>query len=36
MMVSGIRNEMNEEELSDMLNDLLGDAFSMAEERRSL
>lgn len=36
MMVSGIRNEMNEEELSDMLNNLLGDAFSMAEERRSL
>ena len=36
MMISGVRNEINEKELSDLLRRLLQDAYSMAEERRSL
>ena len=34
--VSGIQNEIDEKELSDLLKDLLRNAYSMAEERRSL
>lgn len=36
MTVSGIQNETDEKELSDLLKRLLRSAFSMAEERRSL
>ena len=36
MMVSGIQNETDQKEFSELLKKLLHDAFSMAEERRSL